>query len=263
MALVEAVTSRAVWRRFEAHEPLSGAWRYLMGAAALHTVSAVSGHVFPVMLGLPESLEEREQLRVFGLEVLNWLSTACLGAGLLKVLLAQRRLGLKWRLRWTERTLLLVMAAWAFLQIHEFSQWAGSRDELTVLAVLRWGMDPLLVAIFVVGILVWSGARLLQPGLIGRTWWAYTLAGALTTLGNIGSYVVERGIVDLPWGGVFWLLWYVQAALFAIAPLYQYRAMTELAADGVFDGGPSQTDWSERSFSTARMKGSDEWLQRG
>ncbi len=221
-AAAEAFLAGSIAHHFEPDEPMSRGWLLLMAAGAARFVGTLIAHTLPRWRDVSHS----QFLTDFGLLLGGPVQLALLVAGLGVALGLHKRLGLLGKL--TARDW-LILGAGAGFAVHQVTEWQiwnpARRDELSLLAMLRWAEDPLLVALLAEALLLARTARQLGSGLLASCWRSYAWAGFLTAFGDLCLWAVSMGYLTWPANSLTWFIWFPAAAAFALAPAWQYAAV--------------------------------------
>jgi hypothetical protein len=235
-AVAEVIATGSVARWFAPGEPMRRPWRLLQAASVTHAASTMFRHWFgapiasnPLAL-LPGAPFWIEVSREFGRVLGGTLWLALLAAGLGLALRVHARLGL---LRspgvagW-----LTIAAAGALLAytLRSLVYWLGVPSvRSSALWWIGWITDPLLGLLLVLSILLARSSAPLAGGMLAWPWRAYYCAALLTCIGSPRAGIVNSGLMPPSALWPSWLVWHPAAALFALAPLWQLRAMAASA----------------------------------
>lgn len=231
-AVAEVIATGSVARWFAPGEPMRGPWRLLFAASMTHAASVMFRHWLGVpiasnpLVPLPGGQFWIEVCREFGRILGGTVWLALLAAGLGLALRVHARLGL---LRppgvagW-----LTIAAAGALLAytLRSFLYWLGAPTvRSSALWWIGWITDPLLGLLLVLSILLGRASAPLAGGLLAWPWRAYYCAALLTCIGSLCAGIVNSGLMPPSALWPSWFVWHPAAALFALAPLWQLRAM--------------------------------------
>jgi|GEM_PF-3104606 len=240
-AVVEALAAAAIVRLFDPGEPMRTAWQLLRAAACVHAASAFFRH----FLGKPVAANPLQLWHAppawlalceeFGRVLGGTLYLAVLMAGLAAALRVYARLRLLPAPSAREWTVLCAAAGLLIYTLRLMAYWLGQPGTRTsALWWLGWVTDPLLGALLSQALLLRRAAAPLEGGLLARPWRAYFHATWLTCAGSLSVGLSAAGVLPAALAWPFWLIWHPAAALFALAPLFQLRAMMEGIGLGSF-----------------------------
>jgi hypothetical protein len=224
--------SALVAGKFSPGEPLRLAWRLITFSAACDLFSQFAVHVLshPLVARLfdqrvMESHGPGAMLQQVGVLAGGTVRFAMLAVALWCVLRIYRLSGLLAPLEWIDGLALLAMAVYLGLEVREtvLAMRAGMRPPLGM--ILGWPTDPLLYVLLAQALLLYRSARQMRPGLIGKCWQAMAAGMMLVALGDFLLWAARSSYLPWPWSTVEWYVWLPSGAAFAVAPIYQLRAI--------------------------------------
>jgi len=237
-SITEASFAAFAYRQFEPSEPLHGAWFLLLSGAICRVLGTAFVQWFASDAALNlfrrgplwESVPP-DQLRQIGFVLHGPLALVLVGSGLGIVLRTYSCLG--WLEKY-QRVDLAWIGAGILYCLHHFHQvYLNTRSsgwKLEVTHALNWLTDPLLVLLLAEVLLLRRSAMAMGGGWVSACWSAYAAGIFFTCLGNLGIWLVNWEYLRWPYTSVTWFLWLPAWAAFALAPLYQWSAITETRA---------------------------------
>jgi hypothetical protein len=231
-AIAEAGFAFAVWRRFDAGEPLARAWLLLALAGAFRVVSVLLVHVLavpirfnPVYVSSFWSQELASHLGRLGTLLGGPVLFLVMAAGLAAVVRVHWQLNIVSRLKAVDYLLVAMVGTYAVYQIYDMTYWLNQRQSVSIEWLTRWATDPLLAVLLLEALLLRRGVVAMKGALIAQCWGAYAVGILLTSIGNITLWATAYGYLDEPWVSLSWTIWLPAAALFAAAPAWQYQVL--------------------------------------
>jgi hypothetical protein len=234
-ALAEYFLSIIAWRLFDAGDAMRNAWFLVMIAsgcrvAGLIVADFLSGFAYA---GFNSSAAQVTAFRDIGLTISSPISMALLSAGLLIVVRLYRKVGLLRRLRWPDFVLLGAVGVFLGSQVVELMRWLFfSGGPVTMLTGVSWLVDPLVGMLFVEAVLLRRSVVNMGGGLVGRCWGAYTAAIFLTSMGNLGIWAMNSGLLPWQFSYLTSCIWFLASIAYALGPAYQVEAIVRARAAG-------------------------------
>lgn len=222
------------WKQFKQKESLKSAWFVISLAMGFQLAGDILKHWLAVdtyMNPLHYVWQEwnapfANVLHEWGSAIAGPLFMAVLAVGLYEGLQHYKRIGMRGKLRALD--LILVVAAGLYgLYVIETVVRIALRNPFSIRAdwVLTWPNDLLLAALLLEAILLFRTSADMGQGYIARAWGALAVAIFLTCVESLGQWLTSFGYFRYPENAVMWYLWFVWAAVFALAPAYQVDAI--------------------------------------
>lgn len=234
-ALAEYLLSIIAWRLFDAGDMMRSAWFFVMIAsgcrvAGLIVANFLSGFAYAEF---NSGAAQVTAFRDFGLTISSPINMALLSVGLLMVVRLYRKVGLLRRLRWPDFVLLGAVGVFLGSQVVELTRWLlFSGGPVTMLKGVSWLVDPLVGMLFVEAVLLRRSVVNMGGGLVGRCWGAYTAAIFLTSMGNLGIWAMNSGLLPWQFSYLTSCIWFLASIAYALGPAYQVEAIVRARAAG-------------------------------
>ena len=212
-------------------EPMRRVWLLVSISSACRLAGLSLTHIYAVPTGLnPYSWIDPTFLSVatgtarrLGLAVGGPIHMMFLAAGLCQALLVYRQIGLGTMLKWTDRTMILVVLGFTVWQGCEV--FASASQALTIENALNWITDPLLSLLLIEAILLRRYTLRIEGGAIARCWGTYANAIFVTSVGSMGLWATSHQYIAWPLNSLTWYVWFLASAAFAMAPAYQLEVL--------------------------------------
>lgn len=223
------------WQQFKQKESLRSAWFVISLAMGFQLAGDILKHWLAVdtyMNPLHYVWQEwnapfANTLHEWGSALAGPLFMAVLAVGLYEGLLHYKRIGMRGKLRPLD--LILVSAAGIYgLYVIETVVRIALKNPSSIQTgwILTWPNDLLLAVLLLEAILLFRTSADMGQGYIARAWGAFAVAIFLTCMESLGQWLTAFGYFRYPENAVMWYLWFVWAAVFALAPAYQVDAIT-------------------------------------
>jgi hypothetical protein len=226
--------TNSVRRKFSYHEPLGGAWLYLMLASGCLFAGTVLKHLLAVNTALNpliysasgSDVHLRSLLGNIGTVVGGPIHMILLGTGLYMALRVYKQLGMLSKLKALDIALIGGAMLYAVIVIVGIVQ-AIRRDPSSVTAehALTWPGDYLLSLLLLEAIFLRRSAANSGWGYVSKVWGAFAAGIFLTSFCSLMNWLTAYSILTWKETAFVWYLWYPAAGAFALAPAYQYEAM--------------------------------------
>jgi len=179
---------------------------------------------------------QSEGTRSIGIAVSGPVATALLAAGLTRVIVLQRRLGILGRLSVLDKSAISILMFFTFCQLFEIGRvLLRDRTQLSVAQVVLWFSDPLLTLLLIESVLIRRSVLNMGQGLVARCWGMMALGAACTAAGDAFMWADWHGFIPVVIQPFEWFIWFFPVTAFASAPCYQLEA-ARLAHQGSYSG---------------------------
>jgi hypothetical protein len=216
------------YRQFAPSEPMHLAWFFLTAASSCRLIGTVIVQI--IAFDASEWLALREAAFVIN----GPIATSLIGIGLWRVLRAYREIGWAHGLKLVDWLVLSAAAVECMnhfrLVLHAIQV---NSPERTLISKLTWLTDPILFVVLALALLLRRAVMPMSGGWLAWCWGSYAAGVFFTSMGDLGLWAQNYGIVPYPWFGLTWFIWLPAAAAFALGPMYQWVAIREA------------TDWAE------------------
>lgn len=230
---LEFVLAIWAWSQFSSNQPLRSAWLLVVLASACRLMGLVLAHVLGIrsylnpsfFLAEPWIASRSQVLRQIGLAISGPIHMLVLACALFRVLKVYRGLKMSAKLKLIDYLLVLVVSLYTVMQMYEIVRSLPQAGQhLTVYTLLNWITDPLLSLLLFEAIFIRRYVVAMGGGLIARCWGAFTVAIFVTSLGDMGLWVVRNEYIPYPLNSITWFIWFFASAAYALGPAYQVEA---------------------------------------
>lgn len=220
---------------FEPAEPMRATWTLILLSACCR----LSGAAFTQTLTAPISWNllvtvkilqpERPQLlHSIGVVLSGPVAMALLAAGLMRVIVLKRRLGLLSRLTPLDGCFIAAILLFTGRQLMDIAGVLfGDHARLTVIQVILWFSDPLLALLLIEAVSIRRSVLNMGQGLVARCWGMMALGVAFTSAGDVILWAENWGYIPVVISPLGWFIWFFAVTAFASAPCYQVEAARE------------------------------------
>ena len=220
---------------FEPAEPMRATWTLILLSACCR----LSGAAFTQTLTAPISWNllvtvkilqpERPQLlHSIGVVLSGPVAMALLAAGLMRVIVLKRRLGLLSRLTPLDGCFIAAILLFTGRQLMDIAGVLfGDHARLTVIQVILWFSDPLLALLLIEAVSIRRSVLNMGQGLVARCWGMMALGVAFTSAGDVILWAENWGYIPVVISPLGWFIWFFAVTAFASAPCYQVAAARE------------------------------------
>ena len=220
---------------FEPAEPMRATWTLILlsaccrlsGAAFTQTLTA--GISWNLLVTVKILQPERPQLlHSIGVVLSGPVAMALLAAGLMRVIVLKRRLGLLSRLKPLDRCFIAAILLFTGRQLMDIAGVLfGDHARLTVIQVILWFSDPLLALLLIEAVSIRRSVLNMGQGLVARCWGMMALGVAFTSAGDVILWAENWGYIPVVISPLGWFIWFFAVTAFASAPCYQVEAARE------------------------------------
>ncbi|MBZ5590930.1 MAG: hypothetical protein LAP39_01740 [Acidobacteriia bacterium] len=220
---------------FEPAEPMHTTWTLILlsaccrlsGAAFTQALSAPISWNFLVIVKLLQP-ERPQVLHSIGVILTGPAAMALLAAGLMRVLVLKRRLGILGGLTLVDKSFIAAILVFTVRQLMDIGGvLLGNRAELTVTQVVLWFSDPLLALLLIQAVSIRRSVLNMGQGLVARCWGMMALGVAFTSAGDVVLWAETHGFIPVVISPLGWFIWFFAVTAFASAPCYQVQAARE------------------------------------
>ncbi len=233
---------------FDSAEPMYAVWTLiflsaccrLAGAAFLQVLSAqIPWNPLVIFDALPA--EKAETMRNIGLVVGGPVAMVLLAAGLMRVIVLQRRLGMLGRLSILDKSAIALICIFTAIEVSEIG-WRLLVDHTRpgVAQAVLWLSDPLLAFQLIEAASLRRSVLNMGQGLVSRCWGMMALGVACTSAGDVIFWANWHGFIPTVIQPVGWFIWFFAVTAYASAPSYQIEA-ARVAHQGSYTGFPSRS----------------------
>jgi hypothetical protein len=227
-AALSAGLARGARRFFMQADPLRLAWSLLLVAAVVRLTGHVIAHVLPLAPLADRFSFDPDTLRQLshaGLIVSGPVHMALVAVALATVVRLCARLGLLVRPSRVDILLAGVIGLFAVQFLRDLMIWRSDASAPAgMLDAIGWASDPLLALLLIEAMIIRRAAVAMGAGYVTRCWGAFAAAIFLTSVGDVGFWAEARGYVSWPWRSVFWYVWPIAEAAWALGPAWQLVA---------------------------------------
>lgn len=234
VAGLELTLGLTAWAYFGPGDPLRPAWLLASLAGACRLTGLLASH----WLGAePSLLAHRLWLNTWdpsavlsfprlGLTAGGQAAMAALCCGLLVVIHAYRRHGLRGELGPPEWVVVGSAALFPLLELRDAASWiAGPLNTQAPFRIISLVAAPLAALSLYVALLLRRSSLNMHGGLIARCWGSYSLGIFATVCGYLGAWAITHGYLRWQARVLVGLVWYVSAMAYALGPAYQVTAI--------------------------------------
>jgi len=220
---------------FEPAEPMRATWTLILlsaccqlsGAAFTQTLTAPISWNLLVMVKILQP-ERPQLLHSIGVVLSGPVAMALLAAGLMRVIVLKRRLGLLSRLTPLDTCFIAAILLFTGRQLMDIAGVLfGDHARLTVIQVILWFTDPLLALLLIEAVSIRRSVLNMGQGLVARCWGVMALGVAFTSAGDVILWAENWGYIPVVVSPLGWFIWFFAVTAFASAPCYQVEAARE------------------------------------
>lgn len=214
---VELYFSVFAWRQFSREQPMWLAWGFMAAGSGARFSGTILAHW----------IAAEGRARDIGIMLAGPFALFLLALALAVVLNVYHGMGWRAPLKAVDGFAIFAIALFTARQVWEVIVIVGGRPRSPAAGV-NWATDPLLCILLVEALLLWRRAAAMKGGYVASCWQAYSVAIAITALGNAGLWVTNWNYLPWPWSSITWFVWFPAAAAFAIGPACQFEAIRYL-----------------------------------
>jgi hypothetical protein len=243
---VELLWARMAWKQFLPGQDLRGAWLLIMMAALCHVVGMIltqvlctDSYINPLYaLHFSGYKTATAILHPLGMFIGGPVHMAVLAGGLLLPLRLCRTYGVGGKLKAIDWIILTIVIAYTLRVAYVLVQLRlRATAPPRLLEVMNWANDPLLCVLLGFAFFLRRSVAQMGWGYVTKCWGAYVVAIFGTSLGSMGQWATNFGILPYPENTIFWHIWPVIYAAYALAPIYQVEA-AHVAKERLEEVGP-------------------------
>lgn len=217
---------------FEPAEPMRTTWTLILlsaccrlsGAAFTQALTApISGNLLVMVKVLQPG--RPQLLHSIGIIMSGPVAMALLAAGLMRVVVLQRRLGVLGGLTVLDKSFIAAILIFTARQLVDIGGVLfGDRARLSVTQTILWFSDPLLALLLMQAVSIRRSVVNMGQGLVARCWGMMALGVAFTSAGDLMMWAETHGLIATAISPLGWFIWFFAVTAFASAPCYQVEA---------------------------------------
>ena len=221
LTTVEVVLCYWVWRAFGPGDKLRNAWFFITLAAAGHFCGRLmSQGLFRLAPG-----DTSQDVYEAGVVIGGTIEMALLLCGLVSVARICRDSGLVGRMTALDYVILILVAANGAHSLLEIREYVSAGKLITWSILLSWPTDILVIILLMLAITIRRAVDGMGRGLIASCWAFYVAGIVLTSMGDVGLWLIRTPLIPGRLATLGWFVWFLADSAFALAPAFQVAAI--------------------------------------
>ena len=222
-------------KQFSHGQLLRRAWLLITIAAFFHVIGMILSHIFctdsylnPLYaLDVSWYKPTKAILEPVSMFIGGPMHMAVLASGLFLALRLYRKHGIRRELKGVDWIILGIVIAYTLRVAYVLIRLrlgANPSTRFHLLEALTWANDSLLCVLLFQAIFLRRSVAQLGWGCVAKCWGAYVIAIFLTSLGSMGMWATNFGILPYTESAVVWYIWPLVYTAYALGPTYQVEA---------------------------------------